>query len=615
MRLLLVSIHTSPSPQAVPLANAFLKAALSDSPLQSSLVDFFMGDPVDRSVATLLALQPDAVSFSLYLWNRADCRTIAIELKKKNPDLVLFAGGPEATADPHGVLDEIPLDFAVVGEGESSIADICDKLANGTDMDGTPGVALRGSNRGKIIPAQPLPELDAIPSPWLNGVLDPADFRGILWQLSRGCSFGCDFCFDARDGRNVRRFSLERIEAELKLFVRRGVLQIFVLDSTFNQDIKRAKTILKMIKRLAPEIHFHFEVRSEFIDAEMAQLFADIVCSLQIGLQSADPEVLKQVGRSFKRDDFSRKIGLLNQSGAVFGFDLMYGLPGDTLQGFKESIDYALRLYPNHLDIFPLAILPGTALAARAGELGLRYPTTPPYTLLSSPSFSETAMAKAGRLANACDIFYTRGKSVAWFNSLATALKQRPSALLQDFSDWLYGERGENTGEADLDDAEIRLLQRKFLQKICESPKRARLLPLALDLINYHYYYAAALFSGLPDTPGPLPSKQELLKVSGRVATSARLATFNFNIEDILDAGEPDLRSFTAHFTPTGSCAVIYPSAEGIRTESLPEPYFRMLEQLDGSVSFGKITAANKIPNHEAIEFVHFCIQEGIVVI
>jgi Coproporphyrinogen III oxidase and related Fe-S oxidoreductases len=115
----------------------------------------------------------------------------------------------------------------------------------------------------------------------------------------------------------VRRFSLERIEAELKLFVRRGVTQVFVLDSTFNQDIKRAKTILKMIRRIAPDIHFHFEVRSEFIDPEMAQLFADIVCSLQIGLQSADPDVLKQVGRNFRRDDFSRKISLLNESGAV----------------------------------------------------------------------------------------------------------------------------------------------------------------------------------------------------------------------------------------------------------------------------------------------------------
>ena len=613
MRLLLVSIHTSPSPQAVPLANAFLKACLTDIPLQSSLVDFFLDDPTDECVEKLLGLQPDAIGFSIYLWNRADCRRIAIELKKKKPELVLFAGGPETTADPYGILDEMPLDFTVVGEGETCIADICGRLAVRTDVAGVPGVVVRGTDRKKNIPAKPPIELDTIPSPWLSGVLDAADFKGILWQLSRGCSFGCDFCFDAREGRNVRRFSLERIEAELKLFVRKGVSQVFVLDSTFNQDLKRAKTILRMIRKLAPDIHFHFEIRSEFIDQEMAQLFADIICSLQIGLQSADPEVLKQVGRTFRRDDFSRKIGLLNESGAVFGFDLMYGLPGDTLQGFRESIDYALRLYPNHLDIFPLAILPGTALAARAEALDICYQTAPPYTLLSSSTFSEEAMRQAGKLANACDIFYTRGKSVAWFNSLATALRQTPSGFLHDCGEWLCHERGDKIVETDLEDHEIRLLQRKFLQKVCDSKKRARLLPLALDLLDYHYYYAAALFSGLPDAPSPLHGKENLLNMSGTLSKSAQLAAFNFDIQDILDAGEPDLRSFTSHHAPTGSWAVIYPSADGICTESLPEPYFRILENLDASIPFGKVTADNGVPDQEALPFLRFCIQERII--
>ncbi|MCP6657823.1 radical SAM protein, partial [Klebsiella pneumoniae] len=88
-----------------------------------------------------------------------------------------------------------------------------------------------------------------------------------------------------------------RIDAELDVIVRSGVPQVFVLDSTFNQDRERAKKVLKMIRARARHVHFHFEVRSEFIDREMAKLFAGITCSLQIGLQSADPKILRRIRR------------------------------------------------------------------------------------------------------------------------------------------------------------------------------------------------------------------------------------------------------------------------------------------------------------------------------
>jgi hypothetical protein len=45
----------------------------------------------------------------------------------------------------------------------------------------------------------------------------------------------------------VRRFSLDRLEAELRHFAATGVSQVFVLDSTFNQDARRAKAILRLI--------------------------------------------------------------------------------------------------------------------------------------------------------------------------------------------------------------------------------------------------------------------------------------------------------------------------------------------------------------------------------
>ncbi|MBI2353793.1 MAG: cobalamin B12-binding domain-containing protein [Deltaproteobacteria bacterium] len=611
MRIALVAIHPCPSPQAVPLANAFLKGFADDARLKITLLDLFAGQAAADCAAEIVALRPDAVGFSMYVWNRAICLEIARELARRLPGVTIFAGGPEVTADPGGVLSAAPLAFLIVGEGERPFAAACNRLAAGQGVEGIPGVVAGGKDGPQPTPpGEPL-DLDVIPSPWLSGVLDTRRYPGVLWQLARGCGFACDFCFDARGSRGVRRFSLDRVEAELRHFAATGVSQVFVLDSTFNQDSRRAKAILRLIARIAPRIHFHFEVRCEFIDREMARLFARITCSLQIGLQSADPGVLRNVGRAFRRDDFAARVDLLNESGAVFGFDLMYGLPGDTLKGFGQSLDFALGLYPNHLDIFPLAVLPGTALAGRGAALGLQHLPDPPYTLISSPSFSAEDMALARQLASACDIFYTRGKAVAWFNPAVAALGLKPSAFLRAFGEWLAAERGE-VNEADLADHEIRELQRAFLTKVFSGKGVRRLLPLVLDLVDYHYHYAAAVQAPPPSLPARRKPRR-ILDTPLALAPSSRLAVFHYEILDILEGGAPDLRALADSLSPSGSRAVIYPAADGVRTESLAEPYFRLLEGLDGRTPAGRITERLGIPEEEARPFLEFALAEGIV--
>lgn len=621
MLIALVAVHPYPSPQAVPLANAFLQSYLSmrngaEPPSEVTLLNFYLDQAAAGCTALIRDRNPAAVGFSVYVWNRQRCIEIARELRRMMPGLQLFAGGPEVTADPGGVLGDSPFDFLIVGEGEEPFAAACARLAAGETVSGIPGIAVRGTASLRLLPQRPLPDLDAIPSPWLTGILDAHHYRGILWQLSRGCGFSCDFCFDSRGSDGVRRFSLARLEAELRHFAAAGVSQVFVLDSTFNQDARRAKAILRLIRRIAPGIHFHFEVRSEFIDREMAGLFREITCSLQIGLQSSDPLVMRGVGRIFKRSDFVAKVSLLNESGAVFGFDLMYGLPDDSIHGFRESIDFALGLYPNHLDIFPLAVLPGTALAARSDALGLEHLSAPPYTLLSSPTFGPGEMEAARHLANACDIFYTRGKAVAWFRSVIAALGLKPSEFLERFADWLATAKGADIGEAALDDDEIRQLQRDFLSTQFTPKRLQRLLPLVLDLVDYHYHYAAALLNPPPEPPDEQALERlKLLELPARLSPSTRLAQFNYEILDILEAGEPNIRVFSDHFRRSGSWAVIYPAHDGIATESLIKPYFRLLEQLDGQTPCGRISARLHIPTDEALSFLRFAAAEGIVLV
>lgn len=617
MHLHLVTIHAMPSPQAVPLAAASLKVYLDSRsdishPVNVTCSEFYSGTPVKDIVHAIINESPDIVGFPVYVWNRYECCAIAKELRGALPEVKILAGGPEVTASYQSFPGDALFDFLVIGEGELTVAEAMDRLSSGITLEGVPGIATTIDGQTVVLKRPPISDLSVLPSPWLAGLLDSHIRSGVVWQLSRGCSFGCDFCFDGMGDRKVRRYTLERLEAELQYVVQRGASQIFVLDSTFNQDVKRAKAILKLVRKIAPHVHCHFEVRHELLDAEQAELFASLTCSLQIGLQSADPEVAGNVGRKFNRSDFAAKINLLNNSGAVFGFDLIYGLPGDSIDRFREGLNFALSLYPNHLDIFPLSVLPGTRLAERAKESGLIHLERAPYTLIETPTFPVEDMLAARRLGAACDIFYSRGKAVAWFNGVVNSLGLSAVSFLEEFALFLRGQSGREPEESGYNDLEIWSLQRTFLTGLFNRKKLARLLPLALDFVDYHYHYASSIMAVAVTVSDGL--KKTFMGVKLMLAESARTARFSYEILDLLESGEPYLMHLYKDLPPNPSYAVIYPRDGEVFTESLAEPYFRLLECLADFKTPSDAAESLGIPLDEAEDFLMFAVEEGIVI-
>jgi hypothetical protein len=471
MDLALVAIHIEPGPRAVPLGPAMLASALKlayGDQLRTTLLDCFLGDSAAACADRILADSPAAVGFSMYVWNRGLTLEVARLLKARRPELLVFAGGSEATADPQGVLEDPGIDLVLPGEGEALIVD-------------TVGRLLRGEVLAAGIRAPASPDLATLPSPFLDGTLDPADYSGQLWELSRGCPFTCDFCFESRGGSGTRRVPMARVEAELRLFEQRLVSQVFVLDPTFNYDKKQAKEVLRLIRRTAPEIHFFFEIRSEFLDRELAGLFASIKCTLQIGLQSARPEVLHNIGRTLDPAAFEAKILLLHEAGASYGFDLIYGLPGDDLEGFRASLDFALALMPNHLDIFRLSVLPGTKLRETAPGFGVAFEPGHPYRVLATPSFSAADLDQAERLAEACDVFYNQGRAVPWFGILLAGLGCEPSELFLHFADYRDAQPPMGVTE----------LQHGFVLQAFEGDPNPALATIAGDLVTWFGHSAA----------------------------------------------------------------------------------------------------------------------------
>jgi hypothetical protein len=483
MKLVLAAIHIKASPRAVPLGPAMLAAALRRAfgeEIRTRILNLFLDQTVGECADRILESDPDHVGFSMYIWNRGLALEIASVLKQRRPGLVIFAGGPEATADPVGVLADPAMDFVLAGEGEDLIVETMGRLLKGA----TPQEI--AASAGPI----PVKDLATLPSPYMDGTLRPADYGGALWELSRGCPFSCDFCFESRGTAGIRRVPMDRVEAELDLFAAGEIGEVFVLDPTFNYHKASAKQVLQLIAVKAPNIHFFFEIRSEFIDKEMAGLFAGIRCSLQIGLQSAHDKVLRNIGRSFDSADFEAKILLLHNADVTYGFDLIYGLPGDSLEGFRASLDFAMSLVPNHVDLFRLSVLPGTRLAETAPVLNLEHEACNPYRVIASPTFSREDIALAERIAHGCDVLYNQGKAVPWFDIIVEGLDMSPSEVFERFAAWFESYPSENLTQT----------QRDFIGSLFEESGNLLMGGIAADIISY-FGYSAELMDARPIEP------------------------------------------------------------------------------------------------------------------
>lgn len=458
-------MHIKDSQRAVPLAAAMLASNIKKThkDTQVTLVDTYLSTAKDDAVKKILSNKPDIIGFSVYMWNRSILLEIIKEIKKSFSYILIIAGGPEVTADFLSFQDNKDIDFAVCGEGEKIINDIIDQINNGMLLE----------EIKKCISFEIIEELDSLPSPIIDGTLDLKE--GLLWELSRGCPFNCAFCYESKGCNKVRRFSIERINRELDIIAESNIEQVFVLDPTFNYNKEAAKQILELIQIKAPHITFYFEIRSEFLDEEMAFLFSQITCIIQIGVQSINSRVLETINRTIDIKKFENQVYLLHEASVPYGFDLIYGLPKDSLKSFCRSLDFVFGLAPNHIDIFPLAVLPGTELADNADRLQLNYLKEPPYTVISSTSFQEKDIHQAEKIAKACTLFYNEGKAVPWFGIVTRALKIRPSKFLLKFAD------RENID----DETDILTKQIKFVEQLFFEQEKTDFAMIASDIITY----------------------------------------------------------------------------------------------------------------------------------
>ena len=389
----------------VPLAAGCLGVAARVHGLSRRLhIDVLEPAATDALGDTLLADriardEPEFVGFSLYLWNSERSLHLAREVKRRSPRTRILIGGPEVSPDNAFILQQPGADVAVTGEAEDTFARVMTALTDGASPAGVPGVAVRGPLGFNAFAPQPAAgfALSEYPSPYVEGLVPVERERSTYVETVRGCRSHCTFCFYPRSSSVLRTLDVGQSASLIAALRDRGAREVVFLDPTFNHR-PELEPLLDALARenQSRALTFFAEVRAEGLTPQQARKLKQAGFDrLEIGLQSVNRGTLKRVRRGGSPEKVAEAARMLHGEGIELLVDLIVGLPGDTPDDVLRGMDF---LEANGLSeeaqVFPLSLLPGTAMRASAAEDGVVFDAAPPYRVRRTATFSEDALLR-----------------------------------------------------------------------------------------------------------------------------------------------------------------------------------------------------------------------------
>lgn len=335
-------------------------------------------EDVARYVDQIVAFEPDLLGFSIYVWS-TDCMVaVAREVKRRRPSCLIVFGGPSARAalfdldyyqDPNLYLDGV-----VEGDGEIVFRDIA-RLPELTRaaLESVCGLTLPAGRTWSRTPAALGPvDLDQLASPFQLGLMP----HGAVAYLEtfRGCPLSCRFCEWGTNDRSRGIFSAEYIAREMRAFARLEAPAVFLLDAGLNLNIRAFRNLRQAAAEtgLLKNTLFWAEIYPSAIREEHLEFLREAgPVYLGVGLQSMDPEVLRLHQRPADPPRFEDSVRRL---AAVTHIELqvIFGLPGDTPEGFRRTLDYA-RSLPAAVRAYHCLVLPDALMTRGLPEWNMTF--------------------------------------------------------------------------------------------------------------------------------------------------------------------------------------------------------------------------------------------------
>lgn len=319
----------------------------------------FLRDPIESVISRLRGVR--LLGLSCYIWNWNYNLKLAQKAKLEYPELIIVLGGPQVPQYNEDFLaDHKFIDFLIDQEGEVAFAKLLKEiLRESPEFKNVEGLRYRENGKEmRNAPAKRIENLDAIPSPYIEGVFDDLLLNHPLLQFQatqethRGCPYSCTFCdWGSSTMTKVRRFGLDRLVQEFEWFGKKKIELLYNADANyglFPEDVLLTNKMIEIKRKLGFPKKFRaaYAKNSNERVFEIAQILQneDMCKGITLSFQSMDSTTLEFIKRrNMKVNNFRELITNYRQASIPTYTELIIGLPGESYSTFVQGVDTLLN--------------------------------------------------------------------------------------------------------------------------------------------------------------------------------------------------------------------------------------------------------------------------------
>lgn len=353
--IVLVHINYSEdhSEKILPLGILSVGSALRKNNYEVELVNI-NEKQINEAVKKISKTNPDYVGLSVMTGIQTlHSAEFSKKMKKASMNTPILWGGIHPSLLPEQCIGEDYIDYVISGEGEPAILEFSEHFYGDKNFSEISGLAFKKNGAIFVNPKRPLIEnLDEWRLDFSLLNLEQFIFplggqkRVIAYKASRGCPFGCAFCYNHEFNRGRWRAWPEKTVVDDINYLKENykIDGIKFYDDNFFVDKKRALSLLRAIN-----LPSHLEIRIDFIDNELAAELKKLnVFDLLIGLESGSNRLLQLIDKRFTAERLMKGVKSIAGCGLRATYSFIVGLPTETRKEFEETVGLMYKIYKIH---------------------------------------------------------------------------------------------------------------------------------------------------------------------------------------------------------------------------------------------------------------------------